>query len=296
MGPVAPSEADREELIRDYRTQRRELDNRYGVDVTATERALRFKQRFFEEDGKPCPDRMLCGRGEDVRINSALILHIATDELSWALGAEGLADWSGRGVLTMLAPMILVPLVSILIAIVIMWLVRLLAMLVSLILSRSLNDATRHEVRRALFGNDTTAEVALGVLRRPTWIEREHPPIPATVGTFVTDYSDIEARQSITKFRRSIGRLDEASSQEEADRVTEQYFTWKELVHSAYFDVAEFRVLVARIIASTEGFGATPRFQADPAFAAATQWNETIETQVALVEAITRTAAKRSAA
>jgi pimeloyl-ACP methyl ester carboxylesterase len=296
MGPVAPSEEDRRELLRDYRDQRRALDDRYGGNVRTTERALRFKQRFFEEDGKPCPDNVLCGRGEDMRINSALILHLATDELSWSLGAEGLEDWSARGIAALLVPMILVPLVSILVAMLIMWTVRLAAMVVSLILSRSLNAATRHEVRRALFGNDTTSDVALGVLRRPMWIEREHPPIPETVGQFITAHSDREASLSITKFRRGIGRLNTRSDQEEAERVAEQYFTWRELVHAAYFEVPQFRTLIARIVAGTEGFGATPRFQADPSFATATLWMETIDTQVSLVEAITKTAERRPAA
>lgn len=268
-------EASRRAAWQEFRKARRELEERHP-DLHVAERALRFKLRFFERDGKPCEDGKLCGGGRDLRINSGLLLHIVTDELSSAIGGEGI-DERGNWWLRLLLPAVIVPIVFGLLSLLLMLVIRTFARLVSAGLSHVLNRITNAEVKRAAFGNDTEGEIAVGAVDRPTWIERSPPRLPAGIGDLVTDYSNGVANRSLTKFRRAIGQLASAEPKHTADSAITTYFTWKELVHASYFDVPEFRKLVAQGISRVEGFSPSARFQADPDFARTAQWLAEIE-------------------
>ena len=92
---------------------------------------MRFKQRFFEKDGKPCEGGTLCGGGHDLSVNSGLLLHLATDELSWALGAADLGDRRQRWFWSLLVPAVLVPVIVGLLALVLMLLIQAVATVIS---------------------------------------------------------------------------------------------------------------------------------------------------------------------
>src|SRR6185312_8034940 len=85
------------------------------------------------------------------------------------------------------------------------------------------------------------------------------------------------ASQSLAKFRRAIGQIASAEPKHTADTAISTYFTWKELVHSSYFDVPQFRKMVAQAVSRAEGFAPTARFRADPDFARTAQWLSEIE-------------------
>lgn len=267
---------DRDEMRRSYRSARQGLEQRHG-DLHGIERALRFKQRFFERNDMPCEGGRLCGGGHDLRVNSALLLHIATDEISWAFGGGNSGDWWARWLWSLLLPAALVPLICGLLALLLMAVIRWLAHVLSGGLSRMLNALTRAEVQRAAFGNDSEAEIAVSAIDRPTWLERSPPRLPSALAETVTAYSDGEASRSISKFRRMIGELTAVERVRGADTAITNYFTWRELVHSAYFDVPAFRKLVAFAIAAAPGFAPSPAFRSDPEFARAGQWLAEIE-------------------
>ena len=271
-GPA--SVEDRRAVWRDYAAKRRELEEQYG-DISGAERALRFSQRFFEDDGEPCG--MLCGGGSDLRVNSGLLLHVVTDELSWSLGGESSGAWRGRFVSSLLLPAILVPLISGLIALALMVAIRGLAIVVSSASSYVLNQLTNAEVKRAAFGNDTEGETAIGAIDRPVWLMRSPPRLPAPVGDLITTFSNGVATQSLAKFRRAIGQLAMAEPKHTADSAITTYFTWKELVHASYFDVPEFRKLIAQAVSRADGFAPSGRFMADPDFARTAEWLAEIE-------------------
>jgi hypothetical protein len=48
-------------------------------------------------------------------------------------------------------------------------------------------------------------------------------------------------------------------------------------VHASYFDVPEFRKLVAQAVCRADGFAPSERFAADPDFARTEQWLAAIE-------------------
>jgi hypothetical protein len=269
------NEGERQAIWREFRNTRRQLEARYP-DLHVAERALRFKQRFFERDGKPCEGGQLCGGGRDILVNSGLLLHIVTDELSSAIGGEGIDD-RGNWWLRLLLPAVVVPVAFGLLSLLLMLVINSLARLISTGASNVLNRITNAEVKRAAFGNDTEGEIALGAVDRPTWIERSPPRLPAAIADLVTAYSNGVANQSIAKFRRAIGQLASAEPKHTADSAITTYFTWKELVHASYFDVAEFRKLMAQGISRHEGFSPSRQFQADPDFARTAQWLAEIE-------------------
>lgn len=276
-GAAVPSPPDRTAAWRQYRQKRNELEQKYP-NLDAIERGMRFKRRFFQKNGQPCEGGTLCGGGRDLAVNSGLLLHVVTDELSWALGAADLEDRRKRWFWSLLVPAIVVPAILGAVALVLMVFIQGIATFVSALASKALNSITNSEVKRAAYGNDTEGEVAIGALDRPTWIEKSLPRLPAQVADLITDYSNAAASLSIAKFRHAIGQIRFAVPPHTADTAISTYFTWKELVHASYFDVPEFRKLIAQAISRAEGFAPSEKFRTDPDFARTASWLDTIET------------------
>jgi hypothetical protein len=282
MRPSFREATPRNATRRDYREKRDEIERRFPGAVAAAEREARFLDRFFEVNNQPCAGGRLCGGGRDLRINSGLLLHVVTDELASAFGTDQLGNWRDRLLASLILPAILVPVIACLVALVLMMLFRSLAMLFSSLGSVALNDMTNIEVKRAAFGNDTEGETAVGAADRPSWLNEPKARLPAALGDLVTDYSNGVASNSIAKFRRTIGTLASVEPKHTADTAITTYFTWKELVHSSYFDVQEFRKLIAQAVSRTEGFAPSASFKAEPDYARTAQWLDTIEAGPAL--------------
>jgi hypothetical protein len=276
--PTERTQQERSALWKQFREKRNVLEAKYP-NFSEIERAIRFRQRFLEgKDGQPCEGGVICGGGHDLTYNSGLLLHLVTDELSWFLGANSGRGMSGQRWLWSLAiPMIVTPLIFGILALVLMVTIQALASVISGVSSRFLNAITNAEVKRAGFGNDTEGEVVLGAADRPSWLDRSQPRLPASVADLVTDYSNMAASRSIAKFRQAIGQIRFAVPPHSADTAISTYFTWKELVHASYFDVPEFRKLVAQAVSRSEGFAPSERFLADPDFERTEQWLTAIE-------------------
>lgn len=271
------SAQDRGTLWKTFREMREQLEVKYP-DLPQIERAIRFKRRFFEENGKPCTDGKLCGGGRDLRINSGLLLHLVTDELTSVIGGVDAEARTRPGDLKqLLIPAVLVPIIFGLLSLVLMLIIHLLAKVISRTVSVLLNNITNAEVKRAAFGNDTEGEIAIGAIDRPSWIEKSPPRLPAAIGDLVTAYSNGIANQSLAKFRRAIGQLASAEPKHTADTAITTYFTWKELVHGSYFDVPSFRKLIAQSISRADGFAPSRKFQSDAEYATTAQWLAEIE-------------------
>jgi hypothetical protein len=277
-GAAIPAPPDRNAAWQQYRQKRQELEQQYP-NLDAIERGMRFKRRFFLDKNKqPCEGDTLCGGGHDLNINSGLLLHVVTDELSWALGAADLQDRKKRWFWSLFVPAAIVPAILGAFALILMVLIQGIATFVSAVASKFLNSITNSEVKRAAYGNDTDGEIAIGALDRPTWVEKSFPRLPAPVADLITDYSNAAASLSIAKFRNAIGQIRFAVPTATADTAISTYFTWKELVHASYFDVSEFRKLLAQAISRADGFAPSAHFKADPDFARSAQWLDAIET------------------
>lgn len=271
------SSQSRSELWNQFREKRQALRDKYP-NFSEIERAMRFRQRFLEKDGKPCEGGIICGGGHDLSYNSGLLLHLVTDELSWALGADDIRGRRRQSSLWSLAiPLVVTPLIFGVLALILMATIQALATIVSRVTSRFLNGLTNAEVKRAGFGNDTEGEIVTGAADRPSWLDRSQPRLSAPIADLVTDYSNIAASQSIAKFRRAIGQIQFSTPPHTADTAISTYFTWKELVHASYFDVPEFRKLVAQAVSRADGFTPSEKFLADPDFERTAQWLAAIE-------------------
>jgi hypothetical protein len=260
-----------DEIRRQILAKRQQIEQSFPQFAEA-ERAQRFKRRFLmTRDGKPCEGGRLCGAGHDYALNSKLLFHVVTDELSSAVVDDGLFAGTIGNVLRLLVPVVLVPLVFAVLALGLLAIIQFIASYVSRVVSRGLNALTLAEVKRSTFGNDTEGEIVVGADYGPSWLEPVTCLLPIEVSDAITEHSNAMATQSLFKFRNAISTLAFAEEDEKASMIT-KYLSWKELVHTCYFDVPAFRKIVAQSISQAEGFVPTEAFKRDAEFDITTRW------------------------
>ncbi len=250
---------------------KRQILERQFPQFAAVERAQRFTRRFLMRDGKLCDGGRLCGGGHDYALNSKLLFHVVTDELSSAVVDDGLFSGKLGNAMRLLAPVVLVPLVFALIALGVLAVIEYIAAFASALLSRGLNALTLSEMKRSTFGNDTEGEVVVGADYGPSWLDPVTCLLPDEVGREITDHSNAMAAQSLAKFRNAISTLAFSDEDNKGGLIT-HYLSWKELVHTCYFDIARFRQIVALSISQAEGFMPTEAFLGEAGFARTAQW------------------------
>lgn len=277
---------EQQQTVRKALRDLREKVSETNPELLQYERAQRFKRRFLEQDGKPCEGGSLCGQGHNYAVNAKLLFHVVTDELASVIVSEE-DSFSPLGrILRLAVPMVLVPLISGLVAILILSIMEFIAHRLSALASSWLNRVTLSEVKRTAFGNDTEGEIAIGASERPMWAQAQPAYLPDEIGDLIAQYTDHITSNSLAKFRRAITTLAFAEGETKAD-VLATYFTWKELIHSSYFDVPEFRKLVAHALSNTDGFKAKPAFAADPDYARTGAWLAVLEPKPIEVAALT---------
>ncbi|MEO0673145.1 MAG: hypothetical protein AAFZ05_14090, partial [Pseudomonadota bacterium] len=142
---------------------------------------------------------------------------------------------------------LLVPAVFAVLAIALVYLVQFFARLLSGGLSRALDRMTWSEIKRSALGNDTESEVALASGPQPPWMDdgQTAPFLPTPLAEQITEASNVATAASIAKFRNALSDLAFAESKDSREQTALAFLTWRELIHFAYFDVADFRKLVA---------------------------------------------------
>lgn len=268
---------DAQKSVESLRTRLRDARQKMhdeNPNLVPVERALRFKRRFLERDGAPCEGNTLCGGGRDVALNSKLLFHLVTDEAASLVLDEDL--WGGRTgtFLRLLFPVIMVPIVFALIAIVLVYFVQGIATALSGVLAGVLDRLTWFEIKRSALGNDTETEVALTAAPRPFWLEDAPPALPLDLGDKITVFSNDIASRSLSKFRDAIGELAFSDGVENKQQSVFSYLTWRELIHSSYFEVREFRWLLAEAIASADGFKRSDDLEGSEPVKRAVSWLE----------------------
>ncbi len=241
-------------------------------ELQSVERAVRFKRRFLQENGRRCANGSLCGQGRNVALNSRLLLHIVTDEATSLVLEEDM--WGGRTgwIVRNLIPIFLVPIVFGLLAAILVLAVQFIARFVSSILSSIFDSLTWHEVKRNVLGNDTETEVALTARPHPPWLDASPPPLPGELSARLTEVSNEAAAQSLWKFRNAIGELAFTDGMDNKQQSVFDYLTWRELIHSSYFELPEFRWLLAEAIAREEGFKPSGSFNDSQEQRSAASW------------------------
>jgi len=244
-----------DEVLAEMRRKRRALDATFE-DSAMLRRALRFKRKFLERDGRPCNGGRLCGEGYNGSLNAQLLLHLITDEVtSFFVDDEVQRHLAGR-LASYLLPVILVPIVFGVVAICWVFVVQAFAGMFSRSASGWLDQMTWKQIRRAAVGNDTDDEIAIGTAPYPTWVAVQRPFLPLAVSSEITQWSNDATFRSLAKFRNAISELafiDRGGK--EADNLL-AYLNWNELIHTTYFFVPSFTRLVAFAIAQSDGFKA----------------------------------------
>jgi hypothetical protein len=273
LNPSAAEDARKRagDLREQMRSKREQLDKAFP-ELANVERAQRFKRRFLMQDGKPCEGGQLCGGGHNYGLNSKLLFHVVTDELSSAVVDDELFGGAVGGALRIITPIVLVPLAFAVIALAVLALIEYVAAIVSAWLSRALNHITLAEVKRSTFGNDTEGEIVVGADFGPSWLEPVTCMLPPEVSDEISAHSNSMASMSIAKFRNAISTLAFAEGEDTKSGLIMNYLSWKELVHTSYFDVATFRKIIALAISQTEGFMPTEALRQDPGLQQTMQW------------------------
>ncbi len=240
--------------------QERNALHRSYPDLPQLQRAGRFQRRFLERDGRLCNGGRLCGEGRDVGLNARLLLHLVTDEaISLFIDDEVRRSAVGRTV-RVVVPIVLVPIVFGLAAVLIVMLVQAVARVFSALASRWLDRITWKQIRRTAFGIDTEDEVAVAAAPSPAWIAAPRPFLPAPLADEITECSNQATFLSIGKFRNAISELAHLERISDGTETIADYLTWNELIHTAYFHVPAFTHLVASAIADETGFARTTAF------------------------------------
>ena len=255
----------------DVLKMREALKQRYP-NYVAIERALRFKREFFESKGTPCDGGKLCAGGRDITINSQLLFHVVTDDLTSALVNDDTRFGNYAAAVRAAIPMVLVPLAFVALALLAMVIIGWFARVTSALLARLLNRTTLSEIKREIYGNDTGTEVAFGVEPRPGWMDTRRSYLPPGIADKLTDHANHAAASSLAKFRNAISEIAMSAGKPPSGGIVSSYLTWKELIHSTYFDYPEFQSLVACAVSKADGFQPTPAFRGDPSYAEAEGW------------------------
>jgi hypothetical protein len=273
LEPAAQEDARRqaEQLRNQLRERRNQIEEAFP-EITQVDRARRFKRRFLEKNGQPCEGGRLCGAGHDYALNSKLLYHVVTDELTTAVVDEDQLGGALGGLVRLLVPIVLVPAVFAMLALGVLAVIQFVARYLSAIFGRMLNGITLAEIKRSSFGNDTEGEVVVGSDYGPSWLDPVTCILPTEVSDEISAHSNQVTAQSLAKFRNAISTLAFSEGEDTKAGVISNYLSWKELVHTCYFDVSEFRKIIAQAISRAEGFAATEEFKEDGDYDRTGRW------------------------
>jgi len=204
----------------------------------------------------------LKGGGREVGINFILLLTTGGEVFKLIFPGSHSAAMFLIGV---------VPITFLLLSLVILLLVTYAARPASIVLSRLLNASTWAQFRQAGFGGDVEGEREVEAHTAPVGFARRFAALPDEIASELTTLSDAGAAKSISRLRGAINKFAFAKGDGEKATLAE-YLTWKELIHTCYFDVPSVRKLIAFAIAEADTFRASDSFQSDPDYTRAGTW------------------------
>lgn len=244
-------------------------------EVRDLRRVAAFKKNFLDDQGQ------LVFGGRNPAKNSELVFRIFTTEVENLF--KDLFDdriirrswWIEVGALALIV--VAMPLLFAAFSLAILLGFRFLAYRLSGRISGLLDQMTWGELRRAAFGNDTIAEVALGAHPHPAWSSVSKGYLPEGIAQEISARSNDVAFSSLARLRNAISELAFSERGGDHARVVEEYITWHELIHTTYFHVPRFRKLVAYALVQVDGgFTASKAFQADPDYTVVAGWYDDI--------------------
>jgi hypothetical protein len=198
----------------------------------------------------------LIGDGHNWGINFNLLATTAYEEFKAFVPLDG-------AILAPLFLVIVVPLAMFAVSLVIVAAMAALAGLISRGISILLNGLAMQQIRQFALGGNVVGESATGAEPFPVALKQRFPPLPDELAALITATSDDAAAKAIGKFRSMIGLFAFAPQPLDPLSLVDK-FSWNELIHTTYFDVPEFRLLLAYCVSQCEGFSASDKLRTHP--------------------------------
>lgn len=143
-------------------------------------------------------------------------------------------------------------------------------------LSNQLDGLATTQVRAAAFGDDIQGEKASLAFHSPASFATppKTPELPRELSDQISEFSDQRASETFAKLRRQLIELQEGSGNQNVVDWLTGSVTWRELIHTSYFEIQEFRKLVAYAVSQVDGFAPSDAFLADPDYPLVRAWFE----------------------
>jgi hypothetical protein len=85
---------------------------------------------------------------------------------------------------------------------------------------------------------------------------------------------DRAAASAFAKFRKALSTIVTSEDKDTRSFFFSEYLTWKELIHTSYFNAPRFRLLVAYAIAHSPGFRPSAALTSHPDYELVARWYE----------------------
>ena len=148
---------------------------------------------------------------------------------------------------------------------------------ISSLLSRVLDLLTWNAIRRLVFGSDTAGEAAVDAFAYPVWMQSGNNPIPQPLSDELIGFANQEAIKLLPMLRQTVYELAFSIGAGKPANFIQNYLSWNEIIHTSYFNIPHFRMLVGFVISKGNGFYATQAFKDNREFEVVAQWFDEIE-------------------
>ena len=140
-------------------------------------------------------------------------------------------------------------------------------------ISRGVNSSIAKLARSKAFGVDLTGLSHPKVSTKPTDFEKDSARLPESLEKEIDQFVAKYAEQLVQRARTAMGLVQTGMSNEQILRELSDTVTWKELIHTAYFDVDGFIKLVAMDLCESGLVKPSSAFRADPDYEKIRNWH-----------------------
>jgi hypothetical protein len=119
------------------------------------------------------------------------------------------------------------------------------AHLIGIPLAKAIDHLVWDSVRQETWGNDRRGESVRGVSATPPFFTPRYVPLPDAVASKIAKYSERHAAETLSKARELLGMTATATNIGDIGRDLTHQLSWRELIHTSYFEIEEFVALLA---------------------------------------------------
>jgi len=191
-----------------------------------------------------------------------LSIHAWNPEAQWlkdifakltAIDSDPKQDWALHRILPMLwelagaVTIIMGPIIAIYLLLTTagVGIVRGFAHLIGIPLAKAVDRLVWDSVRQETWGNDRRGESVRSVSATPPLFKPQYAPLPDAIASKIARYSEAHATETLRKARELLGMTATATAMGDIGRDLSSQLSWRELIHTSYFEIDEFIALLA---------------------------------------------------